>query len=140
MIYDPQKERLYSLERELIGKPKRNSLRRLTLVAMRLFQRYKVRPIPVWVQWDTADRYAYYEDEKKHLQRIVLNDRDDYCGVNLSTLLHEVAHHILMTHYARTLQDHGPEFVSLLRDLFSQYRIASNARFDKLARKHKVKW
>jgi len=138
MKYDPQRENVYRLEHDAHGSLENDiSLARAMHIANHLCSSYSVPRVPVYFEWDTTDRYAYYEDEVKKHRRIALNVRRGGC--NLPTLLHELAHHIIDCHYQRTTQDHGREFAELLRRLYSQYRLTRYERFDELAVKHKVK-
>lgn len=138
MKYDPQRDRLYRLETEAHGALTNSlSLQHVTRIARRLCVGYSVPRVPVYFEWDAVDRYGYYEDLVRNNRRIVLNERRGGC--NLPTLLHEITHHVIDCYWQGSVQDHGSEFVTILRDLFSQYRIISYARFDELAVKHKVK-
>lgn len=134
MIRDPQRQRVYALEAEAF-RPAPATLKHLTKIARRVFARYRVKPIPVYAEWMTADRYAHYEDETPRC--IVLNARANYSGLSVPTLIHELAHYIL--HCYEGDVSHGPAFVSLFRDLCSQYKLLTYAEFDALAAKHKVK-
>jgi hypothetical protein len=131
--YDPQRDRVYSLEGEAHG-PVTNdiTLKRATRVAQRIFDEFSVPMIPIMFEWAPESRHGGYV----RMQYIVLNARTGGC--NLPTLLHECAHHIIHTTFDGA-QDHGRQFAHLLRSLFSAYRVLRKADFDTLARKHKVK-
>ena len=116
---DPQKYKVYAMERSWIGTSLHTTvpLKELQAVANHACQRYGVRPPKVKTYSKPKERVfgAAYEDGTICLNR-------GFHGQNLSVLLHEVAHHISDRIHPDT-ESHGPEFVSVYTHLLHMYKV-----------------
>lgn len=62
-------------------------------------------------------------------------------GMNVATVLHEVAHQIVGdTHPSESIQDHGPTFLGVYRDLLLTAKVLTAREFDVSARRFRLKW
>ena len=131
MPHDPQRYKLYKMEREYIGTSiyHKASLKDLQMVANHVCGKWKVPPIRVRRYSSKEKTFGYYENKTN---RIYLNAHRH--GQNIGVLLHELAHHITdMRHL--DAQDHGPEFCYVYACLLDRYRILPMECFRLLADK-----
>jgi len=134
---DPQRHKLYSMERELIGQSihTRSSRKHLRDVIAHACRKYKVKPIALrFINKPEEKLFGYHEAPPP---AIVLNQ--GFHGANLFTLLHELAHYITDCKYT-DVPDHGPEFVKVYMDLLHRYRIIPDYVFKVMAQRHGVTW
>lgn len=61
-------------------------------------------------------------------------------GMNLATLLHEVAHQIGFDKYGARIQDHGPTFLAIYRKLILQFGVLTAKEFRLTALARQLKW
>jgi hypothetical protein len=60
-------------------------------------------------------------------------------GMNAATVLHEVAHQIGFDRHRARIQDHGPAFMGLYRELLLKYGVMSEKEFALTARSFKLR-
>lgn len=132
---DPQRHRIYALERELIGQSinTQSKASHLRDVLLHACTKYNVTA-PVLHIIDSKDPIFGWTDE----DGIHLNE--SFHGCNTFTLLHELAHYIMDRTYEPPFEYHGPEFVKVYMDLMHRYRILPKYAFKVLAERHKVKY
>jgi predicted SprT family Zn-dependent metalloprotease len=131
---DPQRERVYCMEREFIGQAVGHSTPRAHLeeIIRDACRRFGVDEPALRIVNKPERVYArYFDDESIRLNR-------GFHGDNVSTLLHELAHHLTWK-LAPTAQDHGAEWCAIYRRLLHLYRMMPRAGFDALARKYRLR-
>lgn len=133
--YDPQRERLYSMEREIIGMAVHHGAKRseLLTVVEHACKYYGVPPPRLMVVNRPEQPVFGWTDTKK----IVLNR--GYHGANVPTLLHELAHWIVDSFDTSRIEAHRPQFVGVYMHLLEKYRLLPEAGFRSLAKKWKVR-
>lgn len=140
---DPQRSRLYALEREFVGSAIYHSVSRQNLqtVADHACRYYRIEPIRIRVYHKEDERVFgnsyYYQHGDGRVESIEIALNRAFHGANLTTLLHELAHYICDNTYANRA-GHGPEFCGIYMHLLDQYRILPALAFRALAEKHKV--
>ena len=115
---DPQKNLVYSAERELIGMSIHTHCDKehLRAIVRHACNKYKVHK-PVFKIISSEKRIFGSCDE----DGITLNSK--FHGDNVATLVHELAHWITDHFYTRIVEDHGPEFVGVWSELLSTYKL-----------------
>lgn len=142
---DPQRNRLYKLEREYIGVSvnavvSRSNLQDIADHVRRYYRLKQTAKITVVDQpWEPALGWceSYSVDGGVPFDFKIYQNRG-YHGASMNVLLHEMAHFVTDIHW-RDHQVHGPEFVAVYRHLLSKYRILPDICFDVLAKKHSIK-
>lgn len=134
---DPQANKVYSLEREIIGTVIHTRCPRAHLEAIvrHACRRYKV-PRPKLTIVSLTTRVFGWSDDNG----IDLNDW--FHGDNVSVLLHELAHWITdrLHEDNKAQQDnHGPEFVGIYGNLLHDYKVLPIECFELLVKKHGLK-
>lgn len=61
-------------------------------------------------------------------------------GMNVATVLHEAAHQIVYDLYSDSVQDHGPTFLGVYRELLLVAGVLTAREFDVSARHFGLKW
>lgn len=134
---DPQRHKVYALERMMIGQSvntrcTRDHLRSILAHACR---KEKV-PVPPL-------KFVHKPDEKifgwtiAPPLEIILNS--GFHGCNTFTLLHELSHYIADMRYEGH-HDHGPEFVKVYMRLLDRYRIIPAYAFKVMLEKHGIEY
>jgi hypothetical protein len=133
--YDPQRERVYAMEREIIGMCVHHSAKRADLIGIVEHAcKYYGVPVPRLVITNRPDKTVFgWTDHKK----IVLNR--GYHGANTPTLLHELAHWIVDQFDPLHIEAHRPQFVGVYMHMLEKYRLMPEAGFRSLAKKYKVR-
>lgn len=142
---DPQRTRLYKLEREFIGTSVYHQVaqKHLRLLARHACAYYHVPLIKIVVYNDKehkrfGESVSYSDDDfaTSYGHEIRLNR--GYHGANFTTLLHELAHYISDQYYEHH-RDHGPQFCGIYMHLLDKYRILPAFAFRTLAKKWGVR-
>lgn len=143
-VNDPQRVRLYRLEREYVGASVNHkvSQQHLREISAHVCAYYQIEPIQV-VVFDAPSlrlfgEYTYYEcaNNDRYFESIRLNR--GFHGANATTLMHELAHYITDNTY-EDHQGHGKKFVGVYMHLLDKYRILPSVAFRALAKKWGVK-
>ena len=135
---DPQRYRLYFMERTLLGNIMEHQCKSKYIQAIvdRACDNFCVPPaavsivhrpkIRIW-GWQLFDRLTFNRG---------------FGGCNIHIVLHEVAHYITdeLTEGADGVQNHGPEFVGVYRALMDQFNVIPNCAFDALCSRWNLKW
>ncbi len=133
---DPQKYRLFKLEREFVGTCIYHvvAIRHLQRIADHACKAYGVSTVNVvtFEEFGPKPNDGWYEDGK-----IGLNSA--YSAQNTCVLLHELAHHIQFSKHPDDTQDHGPTFCRIYAELLNDYRILPYECFELLAKKWDIK-
>jgi hypothetical protein len=61
-------------------------------------------------------------------------------GMNAATLLHEVAHQIGFDRHRDRIQDHGPTFLALYRELLIKFGVMTEKEFSLTANNFGLRW
>lgn len=141
---DPQRSRLYKLEREFVGTSVYHqvSQRNLQVLANHVCAYYRVKPLKV---------ITYHNPHEKRFGESISYSRDDfvtqfgekirlnsgYHGANLSTLLHELSHYISDLTY-QNHRDHGKQFCGIYMHLLDKYRVLPASAFRLMAQKWRI--
>ena len=132
---DPQRLKLYKLEREYDGVTvyHKVSVKDLQTVANHACRKWKVKPAKIkrYISKEKICGYYVHADSTLYLNA-------QHHGQNTATMLHELAHHITYNKYS-DVQDHGPEFCYIYACLLASYRIMPFDCFMLLAKKWGVK-
>ena len=128
-LIDPQKQRVYKMEREFIGTVLDTTVdpRVLTEILRHACRKAGVEAPVLIIYEDEKSRVFGYQTEKG----IFLNE--SWHGVNLGVMLHELAHWISDELYDGKVPDHGEEFCAIYRHLLDQYKLLPAECFDLLA-------
>ena len=142
---DPQRSRLYKMEREFVGASVYHSVSRknLQLVADHVCAYYRITPIKIVVYRDPSSRIfgesiAYSNDDWETSYGHVIRLNRGFHGANVPTLLHELAHYICDATY-KNHRGHGSQFAAIYMHLLDKYRILPAVAFRALAKKWGVK-
>tara|TARA_R100001143_G_scaffold28420_2_gene28092 strand:+ start:11388 stop:11909 length:522 start_codon:yes stop_codon:yes gene_type:complete len=142
---DPQRTRLYKLEREFIGTSvyHQASQKHLCLLARHVCSYYCVPEIRVVVYNDPdqkcfGESVSYSDDDFVTTYGHEIRLNRGYHGANLTTLLHELAHYI-SDQYFEHHRDHGAQFCAIYMHLLDKYRVLPAFAFRALAKKWGVK-
>ena len=129
---DPQRHRLYAMEREIIGMAiaTRSSASALQAMLSWLCRLSAVK-VPKLVLISKKEKTMGWSDEDK----IELNVSFD--GANFATLIHELAHHIVRKKFS-DCASHGAEFVAIYRELLAVAKLLPRDCFDVLAKRYGV--
>lgn len=130
---DPQRRRMYRMEREFDGasiftRTERHCLEDVLTHACR---KYSVPRARLVIGRSKERLMGYSDDEKVYLNAA-------FHGQNLQTLLHEIAHWIT-EHLFEDHDTHGAEFTAIYMQLLNGYRVLPEFAFRKLARQYKLK-
>lgn len=122
------------MERELIGNCLFTTANRehLAAVLRHACRLYKVRTPHLKIEKAPTGSLVGYCTSSE----IVLCAAGD--GLNLSTLLHELAHWIVHE-YEGAVEDHGPEFVGIYAELMDRYRVLPIDAFEVLRKRWGLK-
>lgn len=135
MKTDPQQHLLRNLERELVGSSlyTKTDLDCLRAILKHACRKYKVPEAKLRVFNSSKELvYGYCVEDGVHLNA-------GHHGVNLFTMLHELAHWITDFYHGGDLAAHGPEFVGIYSELLDRYKLIPSDAFAVLCRRHKVK-
>lgn len=141
---DPQRTRLYKMEREFVGISVYHAVSKDNLeTLMRHACRYYNMPAPKLVVYnDPRDRkfgssnYEYYEPYCVPFNHEIKLNRG-FHGANACTLMHELAHYIVDSIYENH-SGHGKKFVGVYMHLLDKYRIMPSDAFRTIAKRHKI--
>ena len=135
---DPQRYNVYYVESITGGVDHRHYadniyLKKIAAYACRL---YRLKPPTVCVFLDKGNkRCGWCEGDK-----IYLNKGHD--GANIRTLLHELAHYIVIETYADCeddpIYDHGPEFAAVYGFLLDRFNVMPRECWDLLCKEYNV--
>ena len=94
---------------------------------------------PVAVYQGPSNRYSWCMPV---LRRICMQgpSRQGRGGMNVATVLHEVAHQIVYDRYGDKTQDHGPTFMGMYRRLLLDHKIMTEKEFRLTSLKFGLKW
>lgn len=94
---------------------------------------------PVELQRGSPYRYSWNEPE---IRVIVMQGRTrrGNGGMNVPTVLHEVAHQIVWDLYCERFRDHGRQWLDIYRDLLLRARVLTPRQFNASARRFDLKW
>ena len=59
---------------------------------------------------------------------------------NVSTVMHEAAHHVAWHLYGEVIQDHGPAFLGVFLDCLVMAKVAPRVALEASARAHGLRW
>ncbi len=131
---DPQRHRVYAMERAYIGTciDITMSIQKLRAICDHACKSWGVEPCKVTAQKMKGKVFGHWFEGE-----IILNQ--SWNGMNLTTLLHELAHHI---HDELGIEadeyDHGHQWVCIYALLLDQYKIMPLAAFKALCKKYNV--
>jgi len=131
---DPQKQRVYKMEREWIGTVVDTTvpLDKLQGIANHACRKLKLKPPSVQAY---PGRKGVREFGFSITGEIFLNS--NFHGQNLSVLLHELAHYICDQKHPWA-EPHGATYCGVYRKLLADYRVLPKEGFDAMAKKYKV--
>lgn len=134
---DPQAERVYLMERSIIGwnVQTQHSLEYLESVVRNACRTWKVPEVKLRVSSSPRLLYGECDDES-----IWLNSNPDTIGNNLGVLVHELAHWITDKVYGDELPGHGPEFVTVYGQLLNDYNMFPSDCWKILCDRHGVEY
>ena len=94
---------------------------------------------PVTVYQGPSCRYSWCMPV---LRRICMQgpSRKGRGGMNVATVLHEVAHQITYDAYGNSVQDHGPTWLAVFRKLLIEHGVMTEKEFRLTARPFGLKW
>ena len=142
---DPQRTRLYRLEREFVGGVVNHvvSRKKLQELSNHACRYYRIKPIKVVVFDDPRQRFfsevlCYTNNDGTpdfgHLIRL----NKGFHGANVCSMLHELAHYIADDTYHGS-QGHGKQFVGIYMHLLAKYRVLPRDCFRLLAKRYRIK-
>jgi len=144
LVSDPQRRKLYYMERHFDGMTIKHHAERQHLLDIRdhVCKYYGLEPIKLYIVdrkppeeghddlgWTTTT----YEDESCALY---LNRA--WYGDNAQTLLHELAHYVTDSHY-EDHQTHGGQFCAIYMHLLDKYKMLPSDAFRVLAKRFGVR-
>ena len=136
---DPQKEKVYGWEDSWPGW----SHNQLTLGQCRTLVKivcghYDV-PVPTVVQHAYKAMFAWSWPAKN---RISMQGGEHLArgSRNVSTVMHEAAHHVAWHLYGERIQDHGPAFLGIFIDCLVMAKVAPRIALEASARACGLKW
>lgn len=94
--------------------------------------------LPVKVIQGPSNRYSWNVPAMRTIS-MQGRSRRGRGGMNAATVLHEVAHQIGWDRNKARIQDHGPTFVALYRELLLKYGVMSEKEFALTARNFKLR-
>ena len=114
---DPQRYRVYAMERCLIGSSINQHMRLLHLqvIAAHACRKWHVPRVHVTTTDKDVDIFGWCTGSS-----IILNT--SFHGDNIGVLLHELAHWVVY-HFFPDVTDHGPVFMDVYADLLDQYKV-----------------
>jgi hypothetical protein len=116
-VKDSQAKRLYAWEREFYDwKHDHLTLKEMRNVVHAACDRYGV-PYPAKVARQKKGK-SYSQSNKKGIRFL---KGQHY---NLSTALHETAHHVVKSMYGKTVEHHGKEYIGIYLDLLLTFKVA----------------
>lgn len=138
--YDPQRRRMYRMEREFDGMTIGTTTDKKTLesIVQHACNKYRVPKPKFVVGRDKTDRMGYVDYDAGVL---FLNAR--FYGQNTQVLLHELAHWMVDNLFEDTDQDeviyvHGAEFACIYMHMLNAYRVLPDFAFRHFAEKWKI--
>lgn len=141
-IEDPQRSRLYKMEREFVGTSINHHASRAHLqeLANHACAYYKIKPLKIVVYSkpnlrEFGESVYYINDMIVFGHTVRLNK--GFHGANATTLLHELAHYIVDDTYEQH-HDHGKQFAGVYMHLLAKYRILPSSCFRLLAKKWRI--
>ena len=140
---DPQRNRLYKLEREFIGSSVNHVVSKANLkdIADHVCRYYKLKSVKIIVvdqPWEPALGWCEsWSINNGAPFNFVIHLNRGYHGASAQVLLHEVAHYIVDSFW-QGHEPHGPEYTAVHRHLLSKYRILPDICYDVLAKKHNI--
>ncbi len=143
-VSDPQRERLYKLEREIMGSSVYHVVSRsnLKVLADHVCRYYRIAAIKITVVNQPKVRelgwcISYSYDGGAPFGFSIYLNRG-FHGANATVLMHELAHYIVDTTYMNH-ESHGKEFAGVYMHLLAKYRVLPSACFRLLAKKWRIK-
>lgn len=94
---------------------------------------------PVHLEQGSPARYSWNMPEWRWV-KMQGPSRRGRGGMNVATVLHEATHQIIWDLYPDNVQDHGPTFLGVYRDLLLAAKVLTAREFDVSARHYKLKW
>ena len=133
---DPQRHKIYAMEREFYGMAVNTHVKRKDLNEMSgwLCNKWRVKHPKITLIRDKKFKSFGYADEELGVLLNVAHDGDNY-----STLIHELAHWIKDIRFGTHDEDHGPVFVGVYRSLMASAKLLPTDCFDLLAKRYDVK-
>ena len=129
---DPQKYRLFKLEREFVGVCMYHvvAVEDLQRIADHACKAHGVPPaeVTIFKEYGKKPHDGLYADG-------VVELNSAYWAQNTCVLLHELGHHIHFIQFPNDTQDHGPAFCRIYAELLDSYRILPYECFALLAEK-----
>ncbi len=129
---DPQKYKLFKLEREFVGTCMYHvvAVEDLQRIVDHACKAYDVPPakVTVFKEYGKKPHDGLYADG-------VIELNSAYWAQNTCVLLHELAHHIHFAKCPDDTQDHAPAFCRIYAELLNDYRILPYECFELLAKK-----
>jgi hypothetical protein len=128
---DPQRHRLYRMERDFIGAFIDANTKRKTLehIVTHACNKYKIRRPKLRVVKRPDRVFGWCTDEELYLNR-------DFHGNNIGTLLHELAHWVVDEVFDTAEEVngcHGPQFAAIYMHLLVGYKVLPEVAFRYLA-------
>jgi hypothetical protein len=95
--------------------------------------------LPVKVEQGPSCRYSWCMPVSR---RIAMQgpSRKGRGGMNVATVLHEVAHQIAYDAFGDRVQDHGPTWLGIYRKMLIEHGVMTEKEFQLTARKFGLKW
>ena len=143
VTFDPQRELLYKLEREIIGKSIYHvvSRKNLQTIADHVCRYYKLPTPKIKVVNQPSTReFGWYISHSRDGEApfdFTISLNRGFHGANVSTMIHELSHYITDTVYENN-EDHGKEFMGIYMHLMAKYRIIPSDCFRLMARRHSI--
>ena len=133
VLFDPQRHRVYKLERELIGTSidTHTPLAKLRAIAAHACSKNSVKRPTIAVVSKPIRVFGWCSN----YTHIFLNK--SFHGDNLGILLHELAHYIAWQKFPDA-ECHGPEFMAYYALLLDQYKLLPRDCMDVLAKRYGV--
>lgn len=142
---DPQRARVYKMEREFVGAVVYHRVSRddLETVMRHACSYYRICAPKLEIYTDREHRIfgeavSWSDDGGKTEYGHTIRLNRGYHGANVITLLHELAHYICDDTY-KNHRDHGRQFCAIYMHLLDKYRVLPAVAFRALAKKWGVK-
>ena len=114
---DPQRHRVYKMERELVGHCINVKMTKKDLqdIATHVCKDWGVPHARVYVYESRERTFGWTDGNAIHLNA-------NFHGTNVQVLLHELAHHVTF-YQDPDADDHGKEFMDVYADLMDHYKM-----------------
>ena len=141
---DPQARKLYKMEREFVGTSVYHTVRKEDLqTVMEHVCRYYGVAVPKLIIYSKPSEHVFgrsivtIEKDGRYTDHEIRLNRG-FHGANVTTLLHELAHHITDTYFEQH-GDHGAQFVAIYMHLLHKYRIIPSDAFRVIAKRRGIR-